>query len=592
MPGKPFLLKLRAPLLMGLAGALAGGGLGHLGRWALAKPAPAATPPPAATATATATAAAASKSPAVPSDLSGKPASRSAPGAPVASDEAGVLSAALAGEKGVDYWLHLFSVADKAPGHVLGRLMDSLKNEPAVRDLLATRWAQRDPEGMFAALKLREPKDPSDSDSQSGNQEAQLQRIVVDEWFRQNPESLISALGGIRGLDSMRPAKERLLSLLASKDLRQTLGLLVNWEMSLSGLPGRVLTPWLRAHPQEAMRLILEQKPSARRRGGPGPEILLEIARAVAFTDPAAALSMSPAVNPALRDVFRNAGFQDNVFGVWALRDPAAARDWLSSPELDWKTRNRLGPRLLEHWAKTDPSAALAWAESHLTGRTRMQAGLNLIPALAAQDPGGPLEYVRKLNPGPARDEALLKVTDSLLGDTPKPEALKAFQQITALSDPSLRQTALAAAASPMMDVAPQEYLAWLASPEGAAAPWEAFSRTADSLAEKDGASAMTWAAGLRPDLAGGLRKNILSTWLRENPEAARTWVSALPDGPERRSSVILTTSSIAYQRNLGNSTAWLATLPASDHPAILDGLSNAGDLDHALKTELQAKYR
>ncbi|MES2707658.1 MAG: hypothetical protein V4726_13775 [Verrucomicrobiota bacterium] len=378
-----------------------------------------------------------------------------------------------------------------------------------------------------------------------------------------------------------------LLILLGPKDPQQALKLMVNWDLPLQTVSSKILAPWLRAHPREAMRLLLARKSSTLHAGDAGSGTLREIARSMAELDPAGTLSMPPAANRYLeRSIF------DEVMKAWASRDLPAAAAWLAGEGVDQKKRNGWSRSLLQVWSKTDPLEAIAWADSHVTGHTRMQANSILIPALAAHDAAGALDFVHRMTPGFSRDEAVWQVTGALLSDKGKDEALANFQRITALPDAALRTDALQSAARHMMRVAPEEFLAWLGSPEGADAPFRALTSTAEALAEKDGETAMKWATGLRGDITGGVRQSVLYKWMEKDPETARDWVESLPEGAERVTSVTNATAFLPRRISPEKYTTWLDSLPASDHPAVREGLAKAEELDPGVKAALAAKYR
>lgn len=238
---------------------------------------------------------------------------------------------------------------------------------------------------------------------------------------------------------------------------------------------------------------------------------------------------------------------------AWAGRDLAAAAAWLAGDQVDQKKRNDLSQSLLEIWSAKDAPAATAWADVHVTGRARISANHALIPALAAQDSAGALEFVSRMDPGFPRDEAVHVLTDSLLTDKGKDEAWANFQRITALSDPALRKTALEHSGWRMMKAAPQEFLDWLATPAGADSSFRTFTATARQWAEKDADAAMKWAAGLRGDITAEVRQTVLDKWLWTSPDAAQAWVGSLPAGDERSASVTNAAGVLAGQVSVEN---------------------------------------
>lgn len=570
MTGSRFIASRWMPWLMGVAGAAAGIALGLAGRAVLTKVSPAVPNV---------------QSVASAETLSGNRDHQDSRALTAGREKADTIVTALSNDTGLEYWLHLLAAADGSSADVLARLLDSLKDEPAALSLLGARWAQLDPAGMFSALKLQGP-DHAHFDSSSPPGRA-LEKIMAEEWFRQNPEALIKALSATDGPYELPTAKEELLRLLGPKDPRQTLKLIVDWAMRLQSVESSVMVPWARANPREAMTLILTRKSEVWWAGDGGSEILREIANGMGAIDPVGVLSM-----PFTPSHGQRSSFMRQVMEAWAGRDPAAAAAWLAGDGVDQKKRNNLSGGLLQAWSGVDVQAAIAWADAHVTGSARIGVNHTLIPALASQDPVGALEFVNRMPPGFARDEAVMQVTDGILEGKGKEEVLTLFQRITALSDPDMRTAALERAARRMMKAAPEEFMAWLAGPEGSKSSVGTFLATADNLAEKDPETAMRWAAGLREGLTGQVRQNILGQWMDKNPEAAKAWTETLPAGPERHASVASAASLLPGRISSGNYTAWLDSLPASDHPAVVEGLGGTGALDPAMKAELMAKYR
>ena len=415
-----------------------------------------------------------------------------------------------------------------------------------------------------------------------------MQKILVSEWFGKDPAALIKALDAVPGAAQLRPAKDALLQLLAEKDPGKTLQLIANWDLPIRTVPSKVLKPWVQGHPREAMQFLLGRKNNVGEfESGDGASgTLLGIADAMAGLDPIGALTQPGASRSVLSSTFF-----DKVMEAWARRDPAAASAWLAGGEVDRLTKYKLGRSLLRVWSQTDPRAATDWADAHLSGAARLRVNEMLIPALASQDPAGAVEFVSGMAPGFMRDIAVGDLTGQLLQDRGKAEALTNFQRLADLSDPALRKAVLASAAWPMMKAAPQEFMAWLASPEGSQAPFSAFTAAADTLAQTDGQAAMNWASGLRQEISGEVRSSVLYRWLESGPEAAQAWVTALPPGPERRAGIITATDGLADKVSPAKFAAWLDSLPASDHPAILEGLEKAHSLDTKTKLTLQTKY-
>lgn len=502
-----------------------------------------------------------------------------------AARQAEFLIAALSQDKGTDYWIHLLSAADRSPAGVLSHLIQFLGNEPAAQMLIGERWAQLDPQGMLAALGKINPSDSAAS--ALSFQGGELQRILAREWFRRDPEALIRALDGMDGRQPLEAAKGELIQLLAPENPGQSLKLLVNWGLELSTVDSRLLIPWVRTNPREAMTLLSAMPGSRIHAGDFDSSLLRETGQALAETDPAGALSLPKVPSSGLQQMI-----SEHVMKAWARRDPAAAAAWLAEAEVDSRQRGYLGHSLLRVWAETDAPAAIAWVDAHLPDSAKAEANRGILDAVTPRDPAAALEYVSRMPPGFGREDAAYPVGNALFEGKTKEETLAAFHRVSEFPDPSVRKLLLEPAARKMLEQNPQEFLVWLAGPEGAQAPYSIFRITAGNLAEKDAASAMEWAAGLPADFAAPLRREVLGNWLQTDPARAGDWLKSLPSGPERANGIATATYVLAGGISSGKFTTWLESLPASDHSAIAASLGKTASLAPDLKAKLVQQYR
>lgn len=569
----------RAPVLLCLAAAVAGTGLGWLGRSVRSRASSRAS-----------SGGSASTSESANSLSSGDRQRReTAPGSPRPLSTS--ITSGLARNKGVDYWLFLLGGAENASPSVLAKLLDSILCEPAATRLLGTRWAQLDPAGMFAMLKSHTSKKGEFStDSPAGTLSGELQKILAAEWLQQDPEALIRALGGTESQAQMKTAKAEVLRLLVTTNPGRTVGLMLDWHMPMDSADGDALVSWIQANPRQSAEQLLRKKQFGT--GGNMDDrslFLNETAKAMARTDPAGAMRMDPAAVSALRY-----DFQQLVLKEWARHDLPGAVAYLSGGALNLKQKNEWSGPILEAWGGSDPAAALDWAVSHLSGTSRARAGGGLIKTVASSDPDRALEILERLPSGWTRDQSVGTIAETVLQGKEKPAVLEGMQWMTSVPDPFLRDSLLAAAAGKLMTTAPEEFLAWLKTPEGSQASFGVLQATARRMRDANGAAAMEWVAGLRPEAVEPVRDKVLGDWLFEKPALAGAWVRDLSAGPQRALSVAQAASLMPYGDGMNNETftAWLDSLPASDHPAILEGLRKSGGLNEAIKTQLLQKYK
>lgn len=149
---------------------------------------------------------------------------------------------------------------------------------------------------------------------------------------------------------------------------------------------------------------------------------------ALGRVDRAKALSLL--ASESAEDIGMSADALEQVLGQEAMRDWALAlpghpeldslrhRDLSSSAPLDLKhpaeTAARLsssrihsqGGMLVGEWAKTDPAAALAWANGQENGFERSKLLAAIATTLAGTDPAKAAEIIKSLPPGPSRANA------------------------------------------------------------------------------------------------------------------------------------------------------------------------------------------
>src|SRR5947207_14801210 len=96
------------------------------------------------------------------------------------------------------------------------------------------------------------------------------------------------------------------------------------------------------------------------------------------------------------------------VLKSWSAQNIQQASDWLA--ESDAITRHRLSPAFVEAWAKVDPTNALAWCESNLTGSSLAQTVGNIVNGAAERDVMAAAAFVASMKLSPARAEAAAAV--------------------------------------------------------------------------------------------------------------------------------------------------------------------------------------
>lgn len=562
----------RAPLLLCAAAAAVGTGLGWLGRAAQVGARPDTSNP-------------------LATDVSGSMVTTTAAGKNrFAPDErkAEALALKLASDKGVKYWLRLLAAAETAPSPLLAKLTSSLENEPAALSLLGTRWAQLDPGGMFSALKTRAAETRFwSSGARLDPGFAKLQQILVGEWFRQNPEALITALADTKALFRLKPAKDQLLTLLAATDPEKCLHLSLAWQTPIPVQDTTVLISWARNNALKAAEILMATNGQYLTTKDARRDMLDEAAKVLAETAPEKTLARFTDLGDSAQQ-----GLVVRIVKAWAARDLTAAVAWFSAGHVSRVNTTEQVTPFLEVWGAVDPAAAMDWAEMHLTGSPKDAVASTIIQSIAAQDTARAVEFVSQLPSGNAKYEAMRKLTNISVKHKTKPELEAAFQWMMAMPDPAMRRIAMDSGAPEITKAAPEVVRAYLESPAGAEAPVSLLVNAAHVQSLKDGPAAIEWASGLRPDVAAKVRWAALGTWLGRDPVAAADWVTRQPAGDDRATDVAAITLNMANRKGEDGLNTWLATLPASDHAAIRAGLAKAWELEPAVKARLEAKYR
>lgn len=571
MPGASLspLKKGRIPALMALAGALAGLGLGRLGRsmndhgTAVGAPAPH------------------QENQSVRGRRTGS-GEAEGPAPETAAREARDITVRAGRRTGVERWLELLASAECASVPVLAELTELLRGEPAALEMVGARWAELDPRDLLSALR-RKSLEPSRMPGVHGPDSGQkaLQRILAAAWFRKNPAELLAALNGAEAAVRLIPAKEEYVRCLAATDGEQALKQAMNWRISPGAEAAAPILSWVRGNAQKAAQLMLERDADY----GLEKLVCAEVIKIMGRTDPAGAMDLAMAAHS--KNNWRRI-FAAGMVGEWARHDLKAAADYLAGVRVGRELLPELVGPLMEVWGGQDAAAAMEWSARHLIGGARNLVPAALVKSLAARDPVEAARFVDQLDPGTGQYDAMRQLTYLSVRGRDKAALLEAFDWMMAMPDPALRSVAMDSGASEIMAAAPEEVLAWLGRPEGGQAPASLLVTAGRYLVRQDGPAAMEWTASLRPEVVDEVRQRVLQGWNASDPNAAQAWVRSLPDGAERATRVAAVTSAF---RDAGI-TAWLGSLPASDLSAIREGLGNAWSIDPVLKAELTGKYK
>ncbi len=464
------------------------------------------------------------------------------------------LRTTLASRNGAMRWLTLLGAAEKATAAEMPGILRAAEGLPGAVKMLATRWAELDPQHMLATLRAADGRGGVLGDGRALN-------VLFEVWTSKSPEAAIAALQDLTAFPRAENMRMTVSNFIMKADPARALQLITQWGF-LHYLPDMgPLKKWAEQNPQAAATALVSAK-----LGKMSEYYMKAVGKAWAASDPAAALRFAGETGG-----MAGAQLAQAVIAQWGAIDlPAALAHvgGMSDPFL----RNRLGLPLMESWAKTDPRAALAWSAENLTGEARNAATGEIVKAMAAQDRHAAAAFLATLESGPARSMALRKFSDEWLGDAwmnngDKAEATAALTWLTALADPAEREAAMVQTVWRLMHRAPDETIAFLSTPQGAQAPAMYFAQAARHLAGKNPESAVHWATQLPESRRAVAMESVLDEWATQRPDAAMDWVRAQPAGETRASYVTAMTQRLSYGAP-GNSRRWLESLPASDHAA------------------------
>lgn len=214
-------------------------------------------------------------------------------------------------------------------------------------------------------------------------------------------------------------------------------------------------------------------------------------------------------------DKFRSLGITDERFSeysmlltVWAKSDPTAALAYAKE-----KTRGGFATNtILSAWASNDPEAAIQWAKANHQGDEANPYMAGIIKGIASSDPTRATQLLTEMPFGEERGEALAGLMPHILAQGPE----AAREWIAAISDERLRNGAMARVAEELAAVDPKGTADWLL-----ANPGEATQRNMD---------------------------NVLSAWMDKDQSGAMAYYQALPAGETRSNALRGIVNSLAVE--------------------------------------------
>jgi len=221
-------------------------------------------------------------------------------------------------------------------------------------------------------------------------------------------------------------------------------------------------------------------------------------------------------------DKFRSLGITDERFSeysmlltVWAKSDPTAALAYAKEKTRGGFTTNTI----LSAWASNDPEAAIQWAKANHQGDGANPYMAGIIKGIASSDPARATQLLTEMPFGEERGEALAGLMPHIMAQGPE----AAREWIAAIDDERLRNGAMTRVAEDLAAVDPK--------------------RTADWLLANPGEATI------------GKLDNVLSVWMDTDRPAAMAYYQGLPPGENRSNALrgIINSLAVSNPREAAN---------------------------------------
>lgn len=425
---------------------------------------------------------------------------------------------------GVTRWLHWMTAVEKAgpadfPG--LARLAQGL---PGALNMLAARWIDRDPRGMFDACRQGGAGFPAN----------ELAQLLFETWPKNDPDAVLAALQEHRHLSN--GWQFTALNTLFHSRPEQALIAMSRLGIDSYGPNMEGIAQWASANPRHAAEVAL-----AHPAGYATRSVLETVAKEWAKTDPVGALAFAMD-----RQSHAAADLANHVLRQWVEKDLAKASEWFAAA--DERAKERLLPAFIEAWGKSDAPNALQWCLENTAGSRQADVVQSLVKGVLARDVAAAAALVAGMDASPSRTKAAVAFAREAVNKgwfpgliTPqaqraKPEAVAWLTQL----DPASRKEVLAQVSWSWSEGAPQEFAAFLHSEAGKDAPPDVLGVAGRALVRENPQEAMAWAAQTPEAVRAQTLTETFQHWTRSQPDAALTWLHDIPAHDPRREALYL----------------------------------------------------
>lgn len=433
-----------------------------------------------------------------------------------------------------------------------------------VRSMIATRWAQVDPQGMLAYAQ-----------GEQGTMSWGLYSSLFSAWSKRDPQAAYAAAMNLDTQRSQQAAVQAVINTMAETQPQRAIEMAEEYFGSELGSRGRwmyqsIYRNWAQldgaAARQSALNLEDGVAKTAALSGAMQEWVANDPVAALAWLD---SLPMDGAIYSSRKEVFRN--FLNQDFEV--------AKEYIESVE-DPLDRREIMESLQFHnlaWQKSyeEIEEVFDWIGTVATGQVYDNRVSSIISAMAQNDPDRAVDFVLNMRPGNARMNGLNAIGSKLVEIDP---AL-AFEFVNSLTYEDEKRRALGSMGWRLSQQGVESASALVASNEDPIVQRQLASRISGEWSNYDQASALAWSESLTDDQArkSALRA-VLNNWIEADPAATFAYVENSMEGADQGS--VLRDAFTTWARNdPETAVAWLDRLPegAEDRKAdIYRGVANS----------------
>ena len=452
-----------------------------------------------------------------------------------------------------------------------------------VRSMIATRWAQVDPQGMLAY-----------SETQNGPMSYSLYNTVFAAWTKQDPQAAYSAALQLDTQRAQQAAIQAVINTVSEEDPQRAIQMAQEFYGGDVSGRGRwlfqsIYRNWAQrdgeAARQSALALEEGAAKSSALAGAMSEWMANDPVEALAWLD---SLPMDSAVYGSRKEVFRN----------FLNRDFEVAREYIDSVE-DPLDRREIMENLQFHniaWQKSyeEIEEIFDWIGTVATGQVYDSRVSSIISAMAESDPDRAVDFVLNMRPGNARMNGLNSIGSKLVEIDPK----LAFDFVDSLPFEDEKRRALGSMGWRLSQQGVESTSSLIAAHTDPIVQRQLASRISGEWSNYDIEAARIWSesltdeqarkSALRAVMGNWMEKDPLATlsyiensletndqtavlrdayskWSRNDPEAAVEWLDRLPESLEDRKGDVYRSVAVNYIRHDPLAASeWIATLDDS----------------------------